>query len=76
MSRWTPCKRRDLVNKLHALGFTGPYAGTRHELMRFQGRRLSIPSYAELSVPKLREFVAEVESLLGRPITLSEWNGL
>ena len=76
MSRWRPCKRRDLVRKLRALGFGGPYIGTRHQVMRFDDRRLPIPSYDEISVPKLREVVAEVEVLLGRPIDSDEWNRL
>ena len=24
MSRWTPCKRRDFIRRLRALGFDGP----------------------------------------------------
>ena len=28
MSRWSPCKRREFVRRLRALGFDGPFSGT------------------------------------------------
>ncbi|MBA4179380.1 MAG: hypothetical protein C0506_02220 [Anaerolinea sp.] len=58
------------------LGFTGPFAGPRHEQVELGPARLPIPSYNELSVPKLRDFLSEVEELLGREITLEEWTEL
>jgi hypothetical protein len=61
---------------LRQLGFEGPYTGTRHQFVVFGARRLAIPSYEEISVAKLREVVAEVESLVGRRITADEWSGL
>ena len=33
MSRLTPVSWRDLVKRLHELGFEGPYAGGRHPQM-------------------------------------------
>jgi len=33
MSRLTPVSWRDLVKRLHDLGFEGPYAGGRHPQM-------------------------------------------
>lgn len=33
MSRLTPISWRDLVKRLHELGFEGPYAGGRHPQM-------------------------------------------
>ena len=53
MSRWTPCKRREFIRRLRALGFEGPYTGTRHYFMVFRQHRLAIPSNDEYSVPQL-----------------------
>lgn len=49
MSRWTPCKRRDFIRRLRALGFDGPLAGTRHSFMTYESHRLAIPSNTEYS---------------------------
>lgn len=35
MAGWRPVKRRDFIRKLRALGFAGPYSGTRHQFMTF-----------------------------------------
>src|SRR5436190_22242514 len=35
MAGWRPLKRREFVRKLRALGFVGPYSGTRHQFMTF-----------------------------------------
>ena len=76
MSRWTPCKRRDFIRRLRVLGFNGPLAGTRHSFMIYQGHRLTVPSNTEYSVDQLRMMVAEVEGILGRPLTADEWSHL
>ena len=76
MSRWTPCKRRDFIRRLRVLGFNGPLAGTRHSFMIHEGHRLTVPSNAEYSVDQLRMMVAEVEAILGRPLTADEWSRL
>ena len=39
-----PISRRDLVSRLRALGFEGPYAGGRHEYMTKGHRRIWIPN--------------------------------
>lgn len=74
MSQWTPCKRRDFVKKLRALGFDGPFSGTRHQFMVYKQHRLTIPSNAEYSTPQLRMMIREVEDILGREINADEWN--
>lgn len=33
MSQWNPCKRNDFVRRLRQLGFTGLYAGAKHQFM-------------------------------------------
>lgn len=76
MSRWTPCKRRDFVRRLRQLGFDGPFSGTRHQFMVYKQHRLAIPSNAEYSVPQLKVMVREVEEIIGRKITVDEWNKL
>lgn len=74
MSRWVPCKRRDFTRRLQKLGFDGPYSGTRHQFMVYEQHRMTIPFSAEYSVPQLRMMIREVEEILGRKITVDEWN--
>ncbi|MBW4577371.1 MAG: type II toxin-antitoxin system HicA family toxin [Aphanothece sp. CMT-3BRIN-NPC111] len=76
MSRWTPCKRRDFVQKLRQLGFKGLFSGTKHQFMLYDHCRLAIPSNDEYSVCQLRMMIREVECILERHITLEEWNNL
>ena len=76
MSRWTPCRRRHFVRCLRALGFDGPFSGTRHQFMVYQAHRLAIPSNNEYSVPQLRMLLREVEAVLERRISVAEWNAL
>jgi hypothetical protein len=44
--------------------------------MVYDGHRLTVPSNAEYSVDQLRMMVAEVEAILGRPLTADEWGRL
>jgi len=74
MSRLTPCKRRDFIRRLRQIGFDGPYSGTRHQFMIYKQHRLAIPSNAEYSVPQLRMMLQEIEVIVGRKITIDEWN--
>jgi predicted RNA binding protein YcfA (HicA-like mRNA interferase family) len=76
MSRWTPCKRSDFIRRLRKLGFQGSFSGGRHQFMTHPSHRLAIPSNAEYSVGQVRMMLREVETILGRPITLEEWDGL
>lgn len=76
MPRWTPCKRTDFIRKLRAVGFTRPEPGGRHLYMRYGERTLTIPNNTEFSVPQLRVLLKQVEGLLGKKISLSEWQGL
>lgn len=76
MSRWAPCKRRDFIQRLRAIGFDGPFSGTRHQFMVYEQHRLAIPSNAEYSVPQLRMMIREVQEIIGRKITTDEWNRL
>jgi len=76
MSQWTPCKRRDFIQRLRKIGFAGPYSGTRHQFMIFGQHRLAIPSNAEFSVPQLRMMLREVQQIVGGDIESDEWNDL
>lgn len=76
MAAWRPLKRREFIRKLRALGFDGPWSGTRHQFMVLGQHRQTIPSNAEFSMPQIRLLVRQVESILERPICLDEWNSL
>ena len=76
MSRWTPCKRREFIQKLQQLGFSGPFSGSNHQFMIYQEYRLTIPSNDEYSVPQLRMMIREAEEIIERQITLEQWNSL
>lgn len=76
MSRWTPCKRREFIQKLQQLGFSGPFSGSKHQFMIYQEYRLTIPSNDEYSVPQLRVMIREAEEIIERQITLEQWNSL
>ncbi len=76
MSRWTPCKRREFIQKLQELGLAGPFSGSKHQFMIYHECRLTIPSNDEYSVPQLRMMIREVEEIIDRQITLEQWNGL
>ena len=76
MSRWTPCKRREFIRRVIAVGFQGPYSGTRHQFMIYQEHRLAIPSNEEYSVPQLRVMLREVARIIGREIPMKEWEHL
>ena len=76
MAGWRPLKRRDFIAKLRGLGFEGPCSGTRHQFMVLGQHRQTIPSNSEYSVPQVRMLLRQVESILGRAVSLDEWNSL
>jgi hypothetical protein len=76
MPAWRPVKRRDFIRKLRALGFDGPYSGTRHQFMISGQHCQTIPTNSEFSVPQIRLLLRQVESILARPVALDEWNSL
>jgi hypothetical protein len=61
---------------LRQLGFDGPFSGTQHQFMISGDHRLTIPSNVEYSVAQLKMMIQETEEILGREITLEEWNQL
>jgi hypothetical protein len=76
MAGWRPLKRRDFIRRLRALGFDGPYSGTRHQFMIYGQHRQTIPTNSEFSVPQIRLLLRQVEAILARPVSLDEWNSL
>jgi predicted RNA binding protein YcfA (HicA-like mRNA interferase family) len=64
-----PVSRRDLVRKLKRLGFEGLFAGGKHQWMRREGLRLTIPNpHGGLIDPGLIRRI-----LRQAGITLDEW---
>ena len=76
MSQWIPCKRKDFVNRLHRLGFEGPYSGTRHQFLVYKNHRLAVPSNKEYSIPQLKMMIKEIERIIGRTISSDDWDKL
>lgn len=76
MAGWHPLRRREFIRRLRALGFAGPYRGTRHEFLVHGLGRQTIPSNPEYSVHQVKVLVRQVEGFLGRTVTLEEWENL
>jgi hypothetical protein len=76
MAAWRPLKRREFVRKLRALGFDGPFSGTRHQFMVLKQHRQTIPTNSEFSVPQIRMLLRQIESIFGRSISLDEWDSV
>ncbi|MCH8295093.1 type II toxin-antitoxin system HicA family toxin [Candidatus Poribacteria bacterium] len=74
--RWRPCKRRVFIRKLKQLGFGDPQHGTKHDFMPYGDYDQTIPSNREYSVSQLRMLLRQTEQVLGRRITLDEWDRL
>ncbi len=76
MPKWTACKRRNFIKKLIKLGFSAPEPGGRHFYMRYGNKVLTIPSNSEYPVPQLKMIIKELENIIGRKISLEEWEEL
>jgi hypothetical protein len=76
VNRWKRCKRRDFIDRLLALGFTGPYSGTKHQFMIYRQCRLAIPSNTDFSIPQLHMLIREIEEILGQRLSAESWNNL
>jgi hypothetical protein len=76
MAAWRPLKRREFMRKLRVLGFAGPYSGTRHQFMVLNSYRQTIPTNPEYFVPQIRMLARQVEAIVGRTISLEEWESL
>lgn len=76
MAGWKPIKRREFIRRLRALGFTGPFRGTRHEFLVFGQHRQTIPGNSEYSVPQVKMLLRQAGEILGRSVAADEWAGL
>jgi hypothetical protein len=76
MAGWRPLKRRKFMRKLRGLGFDGACSGIRHQFMTFGAHRQTVPRNSEYSVPQIRMLLRPVEAILGRSISLEEWDRL
>jgi hypothetical protein len=72
MPRLGPISRQDLIRNLRKLGFTGPYRGTRHQLMQrgTSAVRIPNPHRGDIGVPLLRRILQEAG------VTVQEWEAL
>ena len=70
MANLNPASRRELVKKLKALGFSGPFPGGKHQWMRREDLRITIPNpHAGEIDPGL------IQRILGQAgMTVEEWN--
>lgn len=65
-----PISRGDMIAKFHALGWTGPYSGRRHQFM-IKGthkQRIPNPHKGDVGVSLLREVLRQAE------IAVDDWN--
>ncbi len=56
-----PISRRKLIQKLHNLGFEGPFSATRHEYMLRGAQKVFIPNPhgSDIAVPLLKRLLIE-----------------
>ncbi len=57
-----PVSRNELVRKLKALGFGGPYSATRHQYMEKGAQKVFIPNPhgKDIGVPLLKQIMKQV----------------
>lgn len=72
MPRLVPVSRRELIRRLVALGFDGPYTGGRHEFLLREDMRLILPNphRGEISVDLLTRLLRQAG------ITREEWESV
>ncbi len=72
MARLGPIKRKNLISAFHQPGFTGPYAGGKHEYMQRDGLKVRIPNphQSDISVGLLKRILEEAG------VSQSEWEQL
>ena len=70
MANLNPASRRELARKLKALGFSGPFPGGKHQWMRREDLRITIPNPhgGEIDPGLIRRILRQAG------ITVEEWN--
>ena len=71
-----PIKRKEFIRKLKILGFKGIYPGSKHDFLICGNHRLAIPSYKEYSIPQIKFLLKEVEKIIGRSLSETEWEDI
>ena len=63
MAELKPIKRKNLISRLRQFGFTGPYAGGKHEYMQRERLKVHIPNphQGDISVGLLRRILEEAD---------------
>jgi predicted RNA binding protein YcfA (HicA-like mRNA interferase family) len=62
VARLTPCSRAEFIGKLKKLGFDGPFAGAKHQVMSAPGKANVIvpnPHRGDISVGLLRRILRD-----------------
>ena len=74
MSKLHPEKPNEVIRKLRALGYEGPFPGGRHVFMRHPQTRhkIPVPYHKRKDIPK--GTIGEIIKELG--ITVKKWNDL
>lgn len=69
MPPFGPIARNDLIRYLRQLGFTGPYSGSKHQLMQRQDLVLRIPNphHGDIGINLLAQILRQAG------ISRSEW---
>lgn len=69
--RLAPVSREDFIRGLRELGFTGPFPGRKHQIMRRHDKTIRVPNphQGEISVDLLRRILRDCG------ISRSEWLG-
>lgn len=69
--RLKPLKHKQFIQKLHELGFEGPFPGRKHQIMRRRDQTIRVPNphQAEISVDLLRRILRDSD------ISHAEWVG-
>ena len=72
MAKLGPIKRKDLVSRLRQLGFSGPFAGGKHEYMQRERLKVHIPNphQGDISSALLKRILEEAD------VSLQEWEQL
>jgi len=65
-----PISRRDLIIALRTFGWTGPFAGKRHQYLVKEGKRLTIPNphSSDIDWSLTKQIIAQAE------IARAEWD--
>jgi len=70
----SPAKPDEVIRKIKALGYEGPYGGSKHPILRHPktGHKISVPYHKGRDIP-----VGTIRAIIRQlGITIEEWNNL